>query len=105
MRGVHFPLETAPADIGWKALAVNLSDLAAMGATPAWCTLSLTLPDADAEWVDALPRRLPRAGRAARRRAGRRRHDARPAVGPHHWLQKMQHIIKTNFLHLQVSHA
>ena len=33
--GVHFPPETAPADIGWKALAVNLSDLAAMGATPA----------------------------------------------------------------------
>ena len=37
--GVHFPEDTAPADIGWKALAVNLSDLAAMGATPAWCTL------------------------------------------------------------------
>ena len=39
--GVHFPIETAPADIGWKALAVNLADLAAMGAQPAWCTLSL----------------------------------------------------------------
>jgi thiamine-monophosphate kinase len=51
--GVHFPPETAPADIGWKALAVNLSDLAAMGATPAWCTLSLSLPQADARWVDA----------------------------------------------------
>jgi thiamine-monophosphate kinase len=51
--GVHFPVETPPADIGWKALAVNLSDLAAMGATPAWCTLSLSLPDADAEWIDA----------------------------------------------------
>src|SRR3546814_5835696 len=38
--GVHFPDDTAPADIGWKALAVNLSDLAAMGARPAWCTLS-----------------------------------------------------------------
>ncbi len=50
--GVHFPAETAAADIGWKALAVNLSDLAAMGATPAWCTLALTLPDADADWVD-----------------------------------------------------
>ena len=50
--GVHFPLETAPADIGWKALAVNLSDLAAMGALPAWCTLSLSLPDADAMFVD-----------------------------------------------------
>ncbi|MBZ4038456.1 thiamine-phosphate kinase [Novilysobacter selenitireducens] len=50
--GVHFPVDTAPADIGWKALAVNLSDLAAMGAEPAWCTLSLSLPDADAAWVD-----------------------------------------------------
>ncbi|MHB8911897.1 MAG: thiamine-phosphate kinase [Lysobacter sp.] len=51
--GVHFPLDTAPADIGWKALAVNLSDLAAMGAQPAWCTLSLSLPSADTGWVDA----------------------------------------------------
>ncbi len=51
--GVHFPDDTAPADIGWKALAVNLSDLAAMGAAPAWCTLSLSLPAADAGWVDA----------------------------------------------------
>jgi len=50
--GVHFPEETAPADIGWKALAVNLSDIAAMGARPAWCTLSLSLPQADAAWVD-----------------------------------------------------
>lgn len=51
--GVHFPHGTAPADIGWKALAVNLSDLAAMGAEPAWCTLSLALPQADAAWLDA----------------------------------------------------
>lgn len=50
--GVHFPAETAPADIGWKALAVNLSDLAAMGATPAWCTLSLSLPEPDAVWLE-----------------------------------------------------
>ncbi|HET6782484.1 MAG TPA: thiamine-phosphate kinase [Pseudoxanthomonas sp.] len=51
--GVHFPEATAPADVGWKALAVNLSDLAAMGAVPAWCTLSLSLPQADESWVDA----------------------------------------------------
>jgi thiamine-monophosphate kinase len=51
--GVHFPPETAAADLGWKALAVNLSDLAAMAAAPAWCTLALTLPDADADFVDA----------------------------------------------------
>src|SRR5690606_12913943 len=50
--GVHFPDDTAPAGIGWKALAVNLSDLAAMGARRAWCTLSLSLPDPDADWVD-----------------------------------------------------
>lgn len=49
--GVHFPPSTAAFDIGWKALAVNLSDLAAMGATPAWSTLALTLPRADAAWV------------------------------------------------------
>lgn len=51
--GVHFPPETMPADIGWKTLAVNLSDLAAMGATPAWGTLALSLPEASEEWIDA----------------------------------------------------
>jgi thiamine-monophosphate kinase len=50
--GVHFADGTAAADVGWKALAVNLSDLAAMGAEPAWCTLSLSLPQADAAWLD-----------------------------------------------------
>lgn len=51
--GVHFPPETLPADIGWKTLAVNLSDLAAMGAEPAWGTLALSLPEAHATWIDA----------------------------------------------------
>lgn len=51
--GVHFLHGTAASDIGWKALAVNLSDLAAMGAAPAWCMLSLSLPASDADWVDA----------------------------------------------------
>lgn len=50
--GVHFPPDTTPGDIGWKALAVNLSDLAAMGAQPLWITLSLTLPQADDAWLD-----------------------------------------------------
>ena len=50
--GVHFPAGTAAADIGWKALAVNLSDLAAMAAEPAWCTLSLSLPAPDVAWLD-----------------------------------------------------
>lgn len=52
-QGVHFPLDAEPADVGWKALAVNLSDLAAMGATPAWVLLSLALPAADESFVDA----------------------------------------------------
>lgn len=51
---VHFPAGTAAADIGWKALAVNLSDLAAMGATPAWAVMSLTLPHADRRFVEGL---------------------------------------------------
>jgi thiamine-monophosphate kinase len=51
--GVHFPAETPAYDIGWKTLAVNLSDLASMGARPAWCVLALSLPDADPDWIDA----------------------------------------------------
>ena len=51
--GRHFPLTTAPQDIGWKALAVNLSDLAAMGAQPRWFTLALTLPEPDESWLVA----------------------------------------------------
>ncbi|MDZ4080493.1 thiamine-phosphate kinase, partial [Hydrocarboniphaga sp.] len=49
--GRHFPAETAPADIGWKALAVNLSDLAAMGAQARWFTLALSLPEVDEQWL------------------------------------------------------
>lgn len=51
--GVHFPESTSPFDIGYKALAVNLSDLAAMGATPAWFTLCVTLQDQSEQWVEA----------------------------------------------------
>lgn len=40
-----------PEEIGHLALAVNLSDLAAMGATPRWCLLTLTLPEADPDWL------------------------------------------------------
>lgn len=53
IEGVHFPVGTDPASIGWKALAVNLSDLAAMGASPAWASLALTLPEPDIVFVDA----------------------------------------------------
>lgn len=52
VEGVHFPLQTTPFDIGYKALAVNLSDLAAMGATPAFFMLALTLPKAETDWLE-----------------------------------------------------
>lgn len=51
VEGVHFLKNTAAYDIGFKALAVNLSDLAAMGAKPAWFTLALSLPEADETWL------------------------------------------------------
>jgi len=54
--GVHFLPDAAPASIGHRALAVNLSDLAAMGARPAWALLALTLPDADERWLAAFAR-------------------------------------------------
>ena len=56
--GVHFPLDTSPESIAHKALAVNLSDLAAMGAEPAWFTLSLTLPDYDERWLHQFSKSL-----------------------------------------------
>jgi len=49
--GVHFPPELPAADIGYRALAVNLSDLAAMGATPVAATLALTIAEADERWL------------------------------------------------------
>lgn len=52
--GVHFFPEVPPADLGHKALAVNLSDLAAMGAEPLGFTLALSLPAIDADWCAAL---------------------------------------------------
>lgn len=51
IEGVHFPVGCAPRSIGHRALAVNLSDVAAMGATPAWALLSMTLPRADEAWL------------------------------------------------------
>ena len=49
--GRHFPDDTDPQAVGWKSLAVNLSDLAAMGAEPRWFTLALTLRMADPDWL------------------------------------------------------
>src|SRR5579862_9436568 len=51
VEGVHFPHGSPPASVGHRALAVNLSDLAAMGARPAWALLALTLPRADDAWL------------------------------------------------------
>lgn len=56
--GVHFPVETSPQDIAYKALAVNLSDMAAMGAEPAWFALAITLPNDDEEWLKAFSESL-----------------------------------------------
>lgn len=49
--GVHYPVDLPAADAGFRAVAVNLSDIAAMGATPRWMTLALTLPAASREWL------------------------------------------------------
>ncbi len=49
--GVHFPPEMRAVDIGYRAAAVNLSDLAAMGAQPRWATLGLTLPAVRPVWL------------------------------------------------------
>ncbi|MDU8923899.1 thiamine-phosphate kinase [Pasteurellaceae bacterium LIM206] len=49
----HFYPDIDPKDLGYKAVATNLSDLAAMGATPTWISLALTLPKADEQWLAA----------------------------------------------------
>src|ERR1700744_4872717 len=49
--GVHFPHGCPAASVGHRVLAVNLSDLAAMGARPAWALLALTLPNSDESWL------------------------------------------------------
>src|SRR6185503_12931323 len=51
VEGVHFPRSIDASAIGYRALAVNLSDIAAMGAEPAWMTLSLSLPEASEPWI------------------------------------------------------
>ncbi|MCP4387846.1 MAG: thiamine-phosphate kinase [Gammaproteobacteria bacterium] len=51
IEGTHFPQDTSPSDIAYKSLAVNLSDLAAMGASPAWFLMSLSLANDDPHWL------------------------------------------------------
>ena len=54
--GTHFFADTDPEDLGWKTLAVNVSDLAAMGAAPRWVVLAASLPAADEAWIAAFAR-------------------------------------------------
>jgi len=58
IEGVHFPAITSAYDIGWKALAVNLSDMAAMGAKPTWFTLAITLPEISSDWLKSFSKGL-----------------------------------------------
>ena len=51
--GTHFFADADPYQLGWKSLAVNLSDLAAMGALPKWATLAIALPQADEHWISS----------------------------------------------------
>jgi len=63
LEGRHFPAATSPSDVAWKALAVNLSDLAAMGARPCAFVLALTLPAASEAWLEAFSAALAEASR------------------------------------------
>jgi len=56
--GNHFLPDADPDALGWKTLAVNISDLAAMGAEPRWALLALALPQADEAWLAAFARGL-----------------------------------------------
>ena len=51
VEGTHFLPSISPADLAYKSVAVNLSDLAAMGATPTWMSLALTLPEIKEAWL------------------------------------------------------
>jgi thiamine-monophosphate kinase len=61
--GRHFFADMDPVRLGHKALAVNLSDMAAMGATPRWVTLSLALPRAEGDWLAGFARGFMRLAR------------------------------------------
>ncbi|EPM0390763.1 thiamine-phosphate kinase [Proteus mirabilis] len=56
--GIHFLPTISPEDLAYKALAVNISDLAAVGADPAWASLALTLPKVDNDWLETFSRSL-----------------------------------------------
>lgn len=52
VQGIHYPADLSAADVGYRAVEVNLSDIAAMGGRPRWMTLALTLSDNDAKWLE-----------------------------------------------------
>jgi thiamine-monophosphate kinase len=54
--GTHFLADTNPEDLGWKVLAVNVSDMAAMGAKPRWALLAAALPAATESWIERFAR-------------------------------------------------
>ncbi|OHC63724.1 MAG: thiamine-phosphate kinase [Rhodocyclales bacterium GWA2_65_19] len=56
VEGTHFLADTDPEALGWKTLAVNISDLAAMGAQPRWATLAAVFPAPTVDWIDAFAR-------------------------------------------------
>lgn len=58
VEGTHFLPEIAPADLATRLLGAAVSDLAAMGARPAWFTLALTLPEANPDWLAAFAQSL-----------------------------------------------
>ncbi|HUY01964.1 MAG TPA: thiamine-phosphate kinase [Rhodocyclaceae bacterium] len=56
--GTHFLPDAEPEALGWKTLAVNVSDLAAMGARPRWAVVAVALPEVDEPWIAAFARGL-----------------------------------------------
>lgn len=56
--GVHFPVDLPAEDIGYRCVAVNLSDIAAMGGRPRWMTLALTMLQSDSHWLEGFARGL-----------------------------------------------
>src|SRR5690554_1202917 len=64
IEGVHFPLNYSSSCLGWRALAVAVSDLAAMGADPVCFTLALSLPQVDHDWLAGFGQGLARASDA-----------------------------------------
>ena len=88
VEGRHFLSTVAPERLGHKALAVNLSDLAACGAQPLAFTLALALPRADEAFLDGFARGLFALADAHGMRAGRRRHHAGAAEHLHHRVRR-----------------